>query len=136
MEKVKNLLKKIKPSAMQSPAKRETLPIPPQNIQIPPAYPKETESENLKDSLKESIQQNKKLGKDLKSEISRLKSIYKEKQNLIENEKNTGKDIFQQQVLLDNASLDLGMAELDLLDGNDQITRQKIEKVSTTLENI
>ena len=136
MEKVKSLFKKIKPSPTQSPAKHEIVQKPPQNIQTLPAHPKETESENLKDSLKESIQQNKILGEDLKSEISRLKSLYKEKQNLLENEKSTGKDIFQQQILLDNASLDLGMAELDLLDGNEQTTRQKIEKVSTVLENI
>ncbi len=138
VEKVKNIFQKITPA--QPPTQKETVPIKNQThsqTTPQPIHPtKQTESENLKETLKESIEQNRQLGHDLKSEISRLKSLYKEKQNLIENEKNTGKDIFQQQILLDNASLDLSMAELDLLDGNEQITKQKIEKVSTVLENI
>ena len=67
-------------------------------------------------------------------ELSKLG--YEQKQSLLEKEKSSGKDIFRQQILLDNASLDLGMAEIDLLDGNELQTRQKIEKVSISLENI
>ena len=135
IDKLKNIFKKTEPVQLQS-QETPASPLLSQNLQNSPQYPKETESENLKDSLKESIQQNKMLGEDLKSEISRLKSLYKEKQSIIENKRSTGKEYSAQQILLDNASLDLGMAELEFLDGDETLSRQKIEKVSTVLENI
>ncbi len=135
IDKVKNIFKKTEPVQLQS-QETPASPLLSQNLQNSPQYPKETDSENLKDSLKESIQQNKMLGEDLKSEISRLKDLYKEKQSIIENKRSTGKEYSAQQILLDNASLDLGMAELEFLDGDETLSRQKIEKVSTVLENI
>ncbi|MEA3343594.1 MAG: hypothetical protein U9Q92_05480 [archaeon] len=138
IEKVKNLFKRINPKPAQVPAKTTELPQPPvhNNIHEPIQHPQQTESESLKETLKKSIEQNKKQGTDIKSEIQRLKALYKERENLLEKEKESGKDIFKEQLLLDNASLDLGMAELDLLDGNEATSRQKIEKVSAILESI
>ncbi len=138
IEKVKNLFKRINSKPAQVPAKTIELPQPPvyNNIPEPIQHPQQTESESLRESLKKSIEQNKKQGTDIKSEIQRLKALYKERENLLEKEKESGKDIFKEQQLLDNASLDLGMAELDIIDGNEATSRQKIEKISAILENI
>ncbi len=136
MQQVKNIFRKVKPpQSSKNAADNQPHPGYSHEIQEPAVHPV-TESEDIKQTLKETIEQNRKLGKDLKSEIQRLKTLYEQKQSLLEKEKSSGKDIFRQQILLDNASLDLGMAEIDLLDGNELQTRQKIEKVSISLENI
>jgi len=136
IQKVKNIFKKVKPPQSSKNA-ADNLPSPESSHDImEPAVHPRTESEDIKQTLKETTEQNRKLGRDLKSEIQRLKTLYGQKQTLLGKEKSSGKDIFRQQILLDNASLDLGMAEIDLLDGNELQTRQKIEKVSVSLENI
>lgn len=96
----------------------------------------ENKSAPVKNKPIEPVIEQPALRKDLKSEILRLKAVFGKKLDVLEKEKDTGKDIIRQQILLDNASLDLSMAELDLMDGNKDPTIKKLEKVSAILENI
>ncbi|MFH1432100.1 MAG: hypothetical protein ABIG84_02690 [archaeon] len=141
MEKIKGLFNKIK---SKSKSKSSSIPKDecvlsaqsPVQIPNPVENPKKKEMTDIKESQKDSMGANKIHGTNLTEEISRLKSLYHEKEALLEAEKRSGKDIFNQETLLENASLDLSMAELDLLDGNETTSRQKIERINALLENV
>lgn len=72
--------------------------------------------------------------KDPADDIRHLKTLLDDLQKKIDLDKSGGLDISERQILVDNGSLHLGMAELDILDGDESASLQKIEKVKSLLE--
>lgn len=71
---------------------------------------------------------------DSNADISRLKKRYELIEGKVKADKRAGRDVSHEEMLLENASFELTVAELCLLEGDVEPCRQKIEKAGEMLE--